>query len=162
LLLDNIIFEEENKKLISKVIDELEHGEKNFGNVDQKQYQIDIIPLRNQFNQIDSYLILTDDKNRNQDEKNAQKGGKSRKNFLLEIEKSCANLIEHYSLQDNYSPQDLMNFLKEKSIEYKISTQLDVSSYLRIVKLFTHAFLFTKLDNGRTIQRFICCRILPY
>jgi hypothetical protein len=67
-------------------------------------------------------LILTDDKNRNQDEKQEKKGGKSRKNFLLEIEKSCANLIEHYSLQDNYSPQDLMNFLKEKSIEYKIST----------------------------------------
>jgi len=60
--------------------------------------------LRNQFNQIDSYLILTDDKNHNQDEKNAQKGGKSKKNVLQEIEKSCANLIEHYSLQDNYSP----------------------------------------------------------
>ncbi|KAL4472006.1 hypothetical protein ABPG72_018508 [Tetrahymena utriculariae] len=124
ILLDDLIFEEENKRLIAKVIDELELGEKTFGNVDQKQYQIDIIPLRNQFNQIDSYLILTEDK-KNQDEK--AKIGKSRKNIYQEIEKYCQNLIEHYSLQENFTPQDLMNFLKDKSIEYKISTQLDIT-----------------------------------
>lgn len=34
LSLDDLTFEEENKKLIGKVIDELELGEKNFGSVD--------------------------------------------------------------------------------------------------------------------------------
>lgn len=38
LVLDDIICDEENKRLILKVIDELEVGEKNFGNVDEKTY----------------------------------------------------------------------------------------------------------------------------
>ena len=36
LNIEDIIFEEDNKKLIVKVIDELEKGELNFGNVDTK------------------------------------------------------------------------------------------------------------------------------
>lgn len=63
---------------------------------------------------------------RSHDEKQQAKSGKSRKNILFEVEKSCSNLIEHFSLQENYTTIDLMNFLKDKSIEYKISTQLDV------------------------------------
>ncbi|EGR27193.1 hypothetical protein IMG5_200380 [Ichthyophthirius multifiliis] len=56
--IDDVIFEEENKKLIKKVINELEKGELNFGNVDAKQYQIGQLNIkyRNLLMQINQFL----------------------------------------------------------------------------------------------------------